>query len=191
MAAGESVYLGQENSSIVVQVAMSDPANHTVTNTGSIGGGKAGIEGGATDDPAVILAAGDIFSTAISGIESLRAEAQRNISFSGNVSANSSIDLTAGGKIDVEGLNAGAPNHDQASIWVEADGSVTTGYLNAQARSSVSVVAIAGGDLTITGDALTAQFQSYPMMCPTPTRQPPMVALRQAGLSILITESRQ
>ena len=103
MAAGNSVYLGEEGSDVVVQVAaMSDPANHTVTNTGSIGSNKAGINGcvggKTTEGPAVILAAGDIFSTAISGIESLRAEAQRNISFSGNVSANSSIDLSAGGK---------------------------------------------------------------------------------------------
>ena len=112
MAAGENVYLGQEDSDIVVEVAMADPANHTVTNNGYIGGGKAGIKGcvggDTTEGPAVILAAGDVFSTAMSGLESLRAEAKRNISFSGNVSANGFIDLEAGGEIDIKGLDAGA-----------------------------------------------------------------------------------
>jgi len=80
MAAGESVYLSNVGSNVVVQVAMTDPAEHTVDNTGT-------IEASSGNVGKVVLAAGDIFSTAISGVDSLAAVANRDITLDGNIQA--------------------------------------------------------------------------------------------------------
>ena len=110
----------------------------------------------ADDGTVVILAAGDIFSTAIEGIDSLRAEAKGNVSLTGDVTAESSIDIEAAGDITTRGLEAGSPTADDASIRVKStDGDVKVLYLSAKGRSDASIVAIAGGDdsdLTIIGD---------------------------------------
>ena len=83
MAAGETVTIS-ENSPVVVKVAMTVPADHVVDNDGTI----------ETDH--VILAAGDIWSTAISGIESLRAESYTNVTFTGDIEATGDVEITAG-----------------------------------------------------------------------------------------------
>jgi filamentous hemagglutinin family protein len=99
MAAGETVLLSEVGSNVVVEVTMTDPAlpgQHVVDNGGDVGGGP-GTGPGTIEatDSKVILAAGDIFSTAISGIESLAAEAHRDVTLEGDITANSTIRIVA------------------------------------------------------------------------------------------------
>jgi len=69
MAAGETVLLNEVGSNIVVQaITMTNPADHLVYNTGA-------FEASSGNVGKVILAAGDIYSTAISGVDSLSASA--------------------------------------------------------------------------------------------------------------------
>ena len=161
MAAGDSVYLGEEDSDVVVEATMADPAIHTITNNGSLID-KGGACDGKSEGPAVILAVGDIFSVALKGIESLRAEAARDISIK-QVVANSEVDLYAGRNINVpEGVEVGDSCRDQARIWIESTGGdVDTGYLYAKARSDASVTVIAAGDLTISGNAAFDAVSAY------------------------------
>ncbi|MHC4641111.1 MAG: two-partner secretion domain-containing protein, partial [Planctomycetota bacterium] len=97
LAAGETVLLSESGSDVVVEVAMTDPTDpslNVVDNGGSLGTGSGGI-GWDTDH--VILAAGDIWSTAIEGVETLRAEAKGSATFTGyiHVSANDDSDAVA------------------------------------------------------------------------------------------------
>jgi len=128
MAAGDSVLI-TDNPNIVVEVAMTNPADHVVDNGGDLGTGT-----GTIDAPGgrVILAAGDIFSTAIEGVESLRAEAQRNITFEGEIDATGNVDLlaaqnvqlkddvTTGGNLTIE-ATTGAIDATGATIYMTAD----------------------------------------------------------------------
>ena len=95
MAAGETVLLSEVGSDVVVSVGMTDPAEHTVENTGT-------IEASSGNVGKVVLAAGDIFSTAISGVDSLAAVANRDIELNGDFEVGE-ITLTA----DYDGVDGG------------------------------------------------------------------------------------
>ncbi len=95
LAAGEKVYLNHLGSNVFIEPA-SDletpvPANNTVNNSGTIN---------ATGQ--VVLAAGDIISAAITGVDSLAAVANRNIALGGDFEAGE-ITLTA----DADGVDGG------------------------------------------------------------------------------------
>jgi filamentous hemagglutinin family protein len=95
LAAGEKVYLNHSGSNVFIEMA-SDletpvPADNTVDNSGTIN---------ATGQ--VLLAAGDIFSTAITGVDSLAAVANRNVELGGDFEAGE-ITLTA----DADGVDGG------------------------------------------------------------------------------------
>jgi hypothetical protein len=140
MAAGDKVYLKQDSSNVVIDVDidLNFSPNHVVDNGGSQGTGPGTIE--ATDGK-VILAAGDIWSTAISGVESLRAEATRNITMEGAATATGDIaliadaDLQYGGDVTTNGAVTAGGKVDIAGNLIELNESVIAD----------------GGDLTITG----------------------------------------
>ncbi len=87
MAAGETVLLSEVGSDVVVEVTMTDPAQHVVDHGGNQGTGPGTIEASSGNVGKVVLAAGDIFSTAISGVGSLAAVANRNIELYGDFEA--------------------------------------------------------------------------------------------------------
>ena len=95
MAAGNEVYLNQFGSNVSVQVSLgyTNPANRVVDNGGSQGTGDGTIT---ADGGKVILAAGDIWSTAIEGIESLRAEAKGDITLEGAITASGHVEILGG-----------------------------------------------------------------------------------------------
>ena len=116
LAAGDSVLItgDPETSNVVVEVAMADPALHTVDNGGELGTGTGSITMKNSVDAeikGVILAAGDIFSTAIEGVEFLRAEAKRDVVIEGGISAYSeghsdavaTVEIDAGRDVTVNG----------------------------------------------------------------------------------------
>jgi filamentous hemagglutinin family protein len=114
MAAGDSAVIGRPGSDVVVEVAMADPASHVVDNGGD-GGTGPGTGAGtiAADGGTVILAAGDIYSTAISGVESLRAEAKRDITLNGAISAGS---MTLIADSDGSGGSGGGTMHAKSTL---------------------------------------------------------------------------
>ena len=69
MAAGESVLLSEIGSNVAVTVDMTDPGQHFVYNEGI-------IEASSGNVGKVVLAAGDIYSTSITGVDSLSAVAR-------------------------------------------------------------------------------------------------------------------
>ena len=94
MAAGESVYLQNIGSNVVVEVDITtSPAAYRVDNGGSMGTGPGTID---APDSRVVLAAGDIYSTAIEGVESLRAESYSNVTFTGAIQATGDVEIMAG-----------------------------------------------------------------------------------------------
>lgn len=148
MAAGENVYLSDAaTSNVTVQVAMTDPTDpgeHVVDNGGTqgIGSGTVSSAGGK-----IILAAGDIFSTAITGIESLRAEAKRDIAMNGAVQASGDVTLEADRNItlaeSVQGgalaLKADADNSggtDGGTMWAKSTLTSTTGNIEISASDN-------------------------------------------------------
>ncbi|MHC4310490.1 MAG: hypothetical protein ACYSSN_11130, partial [Planctomycetota bacterium] len=173
LAAGESVLITETGSDISVEVAMTNPADpslNVVDNGGSLGTGSGGI-GWDTDN--VILAAGDIYSTAIEGIENLRAEAKGNIVMEGSVTTNviadsdaeSTVILDADGDITINdqiwvktNAQTGDPADDAIStIVLDAGGDIYVNhpYVRAQADvSSGSGSAIATVDVDAVGDVI-------------------------------------
>jgi len=95
MAAGDSVILSRDGSDVAVEVSLgyTRPAYRVVDNGGSQGTGDGTI---IADDGKVILAAGDIWSTAIEGIESLRAEAKGDITLQGAIDASGHVEILGG-----------------------------------------------------------------------------------------------
>jgi len=162
MAAGNEVWLGQPGSSVIVQkLVTSDPANQVVDNGGSSGTGPGTINAAGGN---IVLAAGDIFSTALEGIESLRAEAKRDAVFEGDVVANSSISVEAGRDIALNSdLKAGDPTADDPSIYVRTTdgGDITTENLEVRGRGYGSIAVDASGSLEINGDT-DIDIQSNP-----------------------------
>ncbi|MHC4889367.1 MAG: filamentous hemagglutinin N-terminal domain-containing protein [Planctomycetota bacterium] len=143
MAAGDRVFLGRDGSDVVVDVDLNFSPSHVVDNGGDVGSGP-GTGPGTITAPGgkVILAAGDIYSTAISGVESLRAEATRNITLEGAVSANGDIALIAD-----KDLQYGGDVTTNAAV-TSANGNVDIAGNLIDLNENVSAE---GGDLTITG----------------------------------------
>jgi filamentous hemagglutinin family protein len=177
MAAGDQVILGQEGSSIVVEVAMADPDAHLVDNDHDV------------EDPPtivgadhVVLAAGDVWSTAIGGVgpasvETLTVEAQGDAVFTGpiHVSAVPSSDAVAdvtihtGGDFTVDHAitavaSAGGGSSAIANIEIDAGGNVNIGdvvgarAVNIQSypgsgNADATVGITAGGNVTVGGEA--------------------------------------
>ncbi|MHC4499146.1 MAG: beta strand repeat-containing protein, partial [Planctomycetota bacterium] len=138
MAAGDSVMLSREGSNVAVDVDMSFSPIHKVDNGGIQGTGVGTVT---ADGGKVILAAGDIYSTAIEGVETLRAEAFRNITMEGAATATGDIaliadaDLQYGGDVTTNGDVTAGGNVDIAGNLIDLNGNVLS----------------TGGDLTITG----------------------------------------
>jgi filamentous hemagglutinin family protein len=140
MAAGERVLISGNPTSgnVVVEVAMNNPAAHIVDQGGGFGTGPGSIDavGGH-----VILAAGDIWSTAIEGIESLTAKANRDITLNGAISADGDVTLAA----DADTTNGG-------DVWAKDD--LTAGGhvdIRGNALGFQGDVRANGGDLSLTG----------------------------------------
>ncbi|MFH1882375.1 MAG: filamentous hemagglutinin N-terminal domain-containing protein, partial [Planctomycetota bacterium] len=148
MAAGDSVLLSEIGSNVVVEVDMADPAEHVVDHGGSQGTGPGTIE---APGGKVILAAGDIYSTAISGVDSLAAVANRDITLDGNIQA---------GEIMVDAGRDVALASDKTMISNSGDLSVTAGrdiMLGDDLSNSDPTVGSAGnvyanGDLTLAAE---------------------------------------
>jgi filamentous hemagglutinin family protein len=136
LAAGEKVLLGLQDSKVMVEVTAPNPGDFVVDNGGFWGtdGGTIDAEGGH-----VVLAAGDIYSTAIEGVETLRATATGTAVFNGPISAYAGpgsdaiaeVEITTGGSLTID-----------EDITVEAVGN---GVDDAYATIDIS----SGGDLTI------------------------------------------
>ncbi len=130
MAAGESVYLSEIGSNVVVNVAMTNPADHVVDNGGDVGGGPGTGPGTITaTDGKVILAAGDIYSAAISGIESLAAEAKKDITLKGTITTTTGdVTLVADGDVDIDlGVNSGGNFTSSGVNFDNTGGDIITG----------------------------------------------------------------
>jgi len=95
MAAGNSARIGRPGSDVTVEVSQGTtyPDDRVIDNGGSWGNGIGTIE--ATGGK-VILAAGDIYSTAIEGVESLRAEATGDITLNGAIGASGHVEILGG-----------------------------------------------------------------------------------------------
>ncbi|MHC4110878.1 MAG: filamentous hemagglutinin N-terminal domain-containing protein [Planctomycetota bacterium] len=169
MAAGESVYLSEFGSNVSVEVAQgyTRPYEHVVDNGGSDGTGAGTIT--ATGGK-VILAAGDIYSTAIEGVESLRAEATGDITLNGAIGATGHVEILGGqnriisrhAQINInEDITAGSmrikngkdvePGEESLSGIYVAEGknlTATDGDVVVEAVHNVGL----GGDVTATGD---------------------------------------
>jgi len=163
MAAGKSIYLNEIGSNVAVQVDdMLFPENYVVNNEGTIG----------PETDKVILAAGDIFSAAIEGVESLRAEAKRDITLEGDITASDHVEILGGqnggyvsdADIKIKGnITAGSINVQNAKenhqyiledissgIYVD-DGKNLTATDGGVVVKSVRDIVL-GGDVSATGD---------------------------------------
>jgi len=137
MAAGDRVVIS-ESSPILVQVSMPEgiPGEYEYIVDQ---GGSQGTGSGTVEADHVILAAGDIWSTAIKGVETLRAEAKGNVVFQGDIEAYAEPgsdavadvtiitggDFTVDHEITAEAEAEGSGNNSSASIKIDAGGSVT------------------------------------------------------------------
>ena len=144
MAAGENVLLAPDGSNVFV--SMSNPATHVVDNGGDDGSGP-GTGPGEITSGNVILAAGDIFSTAIMGVESLRAEAKRDITLNGAIEAGS-IELTA--------AHEGVIGTVRAESTLES----TTGDIEISAAPILAPSIILKADVTAAQDLLLNNYTS-------------------------------
>ncbi|MHC4336690.1 MAG: beta strand repeat-containing protein, partial [Planctomycetota bacterium] len=136
MAAGDNVLITQ-NSPVVVEVAMANPADHMVDQGGSLGTGNGEVEA-----DHLILAAGDVWSTGIDGVETLRAEAKRNAVFRDSIYAYDEEDSDA--VADVTIITGGDFTvDDEIKAEAEADGAGTA--VNAIAGVTID----AGGTVNI------------------------------------------
>jgi len=135
MAAGDKVVMSQSGSDVVVEVTINNTANYHgrfIDNGGTSGTGPGTIS---ADEGHVILAAGDIFSSAIEGVESLRAESRTNVKFTGDIEANGDVDIIAGetsppskaGSADLKNVSAGGELSVVANHRVRIDGGASSG----------------------------------------------------------------
>jgi filamentous hemagglutinin len=171
MAAGENVYLKQNGSNVVVEVSVSQgytrPYDRVVDNGGSQGTGAGTIT---ANDGKVILAAGDIYSTAIEGIESLRAEATGDITLNGAIGATGHVeilggqnriisrhaqinindDITAGSMRIKNGKDVEPGEESLSGIYVAEGKNLTAEYGDVVVEAVHNVVL--GGDVSASGD---------------------------------------
>ncbi len=187
MAAGENVFIS-ENGPVLVEVTMPEqtPGSYDYIVDGSWGPMDCG-EGDIVADH-IILAAGDIWSTAIEGVETLRAEAKGNVNFNGDIhveagpgsEAVADVTIITGGNLDIdydiEAEATGDGDFDAiAGITLQADGYIninsdgsSTTEIKAKAedglRNYADVIIEAGGDVDVlaqNGDAkITAEADS-------------------------------
>jgi len=148
MAAGESVLIGRENGKVMVDVSAPTPEDCVVDNgdTGFMGyrPGPGSIE---ADGGHVVLAAGDIYSTAIEGVETLRATAEGSATFYGPISAYAEtasdavaeVEITTGGSLTI--------NQDIKVTAVGLDNNPADGVADGDTYASIKLKS--GGDLTI------------------------------------------
>ncbi len=121
LAAGDKVKLGCDGSNVFVDVSTGLLPN-SVDNSGSIGAGQITDNGDGTFNVAdetggnVILAAGDIYSTAMSGLASLRAEARRDVQIDGDIDATGQVEILAGQSDGIFGIGAAAELNVNGSI---------------------------------------------------------------------------
>jgi len=148
LAAGERVLITRQGSKVMAEVSAPIPESFIVSNepAGMYGSPRGRIDAAGGH---VVLAAGDIYSTAIEGVETLRATAIYDIEFSGPLSASAvaasdavaEIDILAGGTLNLGG-----------DITVTADGQ---GIGNASA-----LVNIETGDTFVLNQDITATAQT-------------------------------
>jgi len=143
LAAGERVYLAvtEGSGNLVVDVTqLSTPtpiADHSVYNAGTID---------ATDGN-VLLAAGDIYSNAISGVENLAAKANRDIMLFDNIQAGE-IGMDAGRDII---LSVDKTMDSDGMLTLLADGAISLlGRVEAGGAGDVSLTTTISGDVTVT-----------------------------------------
>ena len=155
LAAGDSVKLGQPGSSVIVDMA----ADFTVdTDNDLANSGGIGIQA-----KNVVLAAGDIWSQALIGTETFRAEAVGDVTIDGEISAYhdgssdavATIDIIAGGDVYIENevtarAESDGVNNANATVTVDAGGSV---YVE---DGSLEAWALTPGETSLTSGNLTA-----------------------------------
>ncbi len=137
MAAGERVLLSLQGTKVMVDVTAPVPGDFVVKNES---GGGWGEPDGKIDAPGaqVVLAAGDIYSTAIEGVEALRATATGTAVFNGPIravagpgsDAVAEVEITTGGDLTIDHditANAVGNGVDNASatINIHSDGDLT------------------------------------------------------------------
>ena len=138
MAAGDSVLISEPGSSVAVVVDMGglDPAGFTVKNQDYIDGVTTKLEA-----DHVILAAGDIWSQAISNVETAEIYA------AGEIQAGDLAGITASATASSDAV-AGVSIASASNVTIDDDISVTaTG--NGVDNASATIDITAGGDLTI------------------------------------------
>ncbi len=123
LAAGEKVYISPLESDILIE--LSDPTVNTIDNTGALGDKEADV----------VLAAGDIYSTAIEGIRSLSAVSKRSIELDGD-------------------LKVGGPTVDNPSIVLTTTdgGDITTQGMDVRGRGEGLIEVDSSGKLEVNGD---------------------------------------
>ncbi len=142
MGAGDKIVLTAPGGKIHVQPYIwTNPLNRVVDNGGFGGTGSGIIDAPGAD---VVLAAGDIYSTAIEGVESLTAVSHKNVYLNGDISATGSVKVNAStygqrGNVYVNGnmtasdikIKAGDTTKYEASMdrIVLADGKTMTSTL--------------------------------------------------------------
>jgi len=146
MAAGDRVLLS-ENDGLVVEVEMDTlPENRTIHNDD---------DENLSNTDHVILAAGDIWSAAIEGVETLRAEAKGDAVFDGHISvyagagsdAEADVTIITGGDLDIEddieavAIGDGVGGFDAyASVTIEAAGDIE---IVSDGKSTTEIKAVA------------------------------------------------
>ncbi len=177
MAAGDSVLIS-ENSPVVVEVSMPDSIPDYYVDNGS--GPHSPGDGEVAADH-VILAAGDIWSSAIEGVETLRAEAKGNFTYYGDAieayagpgsDAVADVTIITGGDLeidyDIKAEAVGDGVFDAiATVTIDSDGNININdglsfseeldtYITAEAYDGLNNIAKvdikAEGDVTITSN---------------------------------------
>ncbi len=143
MAAGEKVYLKHADSKVYVETPSDlftpDPAFNKVDNSGTIAAGAQ-----------VLLAAGDIFSTALN-VASLAATANRDITLTGAVQTEGDMELVA----DFDG-SGGASG---GTMWAQSTLTSTSGSIDISASDDTIDLdddVTADVDLTLNNDTVAA-----------------------------------
>lgn len=163
MAAGDEIVISRENSHVNVDVSQAVDKQNWVRNEGIL---NTTGPGSADGEVGLVLAAGDIYSTAISGVESLRATARYDATFAGDIDvfadvasdAEAEVIITTGGNldlyedIDVEADGAGVGNASATvTITTGDDDFVINDDITAEAYTSGDFDATATIDITSTG----------------------------------------
>ena len=157
MVAGESVFLSEVGSDVVVEVAMDDPANYVVDNGGSQGTGTTStIEASTGTVGKVVLAAGDIYSTAVSGVDSLSAVANRDITLVDNIQAGE-ITMEAGQDVALASGKNMASSSGDLSVTAGRDIMLGDDLLSSDPTVGAAGNVTANGDMTLdAGDSIYA-----------------------------------